>query len=390
MILKKNIPLVVLAMLLFNCAQKENTKTITVRNTLDIERTFETVELSKDFLKVESLSNIGIKDVELGQLQVTQSIDNDGDGSLDVILFQPKVASNSEKVFQIVTITESERPKADTLCYSRFVPERTDDYAWENDKVAFRIFGPDAQRRFENNLEEGTLSSGVDAWLKKVKYSIINNWYKKYTEKTGSYHLDTGEGLDNFHVGKSRGVGGLAYKKDSLYYVSKNFTKWRTITTGPIRTSFYVEYEIWDAGENQISESKVISLDLGNNLSKFEVTIEGVDTISAGLTMYEKDGIMSTDETNWVSYWQPHFDSELGMALLTNKEFFKGFEEYNVIMEDLSNAYLHLKVINRKTMYYAGFGWKKSGQFQSKQEWENYLNDFAKRINSPLEVTIIL
>lgn len=389
MVSKKIFQLAALAILVFNCSQKDNPKTITIKNTLDIERTFETVELSKEFLKVEDLSNIGIKDVESGLLQVTQAVDNDADGVEDVLLFQPQMKPNSENTYQIVSISEEQRPKAQNLCYSRFVPERTDDYAWENDKVAFRIFGPDAQRRFENDLEEGTLSSGVDAWLKRVKYPIINNWYKKYTEKTGSYHVDTGEGLDNFHVGKSRGVGGVAFKKDSIYYVSKNFTKWRTITTGPIRTSFYVEYEIWDAGGKQIIESKVISLDLGNNLSKFEVTIEGVDTISAGLTMHEKDGIVSSDETNWMSYWEPHFDSELGMALLTKKDFFNGYEEYNVATEDLSNAYLHLKVINGKTMYYAGFGWKKSDQFSSQEEWEHYLNDFTKRINNPLEVVIM-
>ncbi|MFH6767519.1 DUF4861 family protein [Gaetbulibacter aquiaggeris] len=389
MLSKKIFQLAALAILVFNCSQKDNLKTITIKNTLDIERTFETVELSKGFLKVEDLSNIGIKDVESGLLQVTQAVDNDADGVEDVLLFQPQMKPLSENTYQIIYISEGEKPKAQNLCYSRFVPERTDDYAWENDKVAFRIFGPDAQRRFENNLEEGTLSSGVDAWLKKVKYPIINNWYKKYTEKTGSYHVDTGEGLDNFHVGKSRGVGGVAYKKDSIYYVSKNFTKWRTITTGPLRTSFYVEYKNWDAGGKQIIESKVISLDLGNNFSKFEVTIEGADNISPGLTMHEKDGIVSSDETNWVSYWQPHFDSELGMALLTKKEFFNGYEEYNVAAEDLSNAYLHLKIINGKTMYYAGFGWKKSDQFSNKEEWEHYLNDFTERLNNPLEVVIV-
>ena len=63
-------------------------------------------------------------------------------------MFQPKIAANSEVDFEIVTITEAEQPKAEDLCYSRFVPERTDDYTWENNKVAFRVYGPVAQKKW--------------------------------------------------------------------------------------------------------------------------------------------------------------------------------------------------------------------------------------------------
>lgn len=33
------------------------------------------------------------------------------------------------------------------------------------------------------------------------------------------------------------------------------------------------------------------------------------------------------------------------------------------------------------------FGWKKSKQFDNQQEWESYLTDFSKKINSSLIVT---
>ncbi|MFY0713664.1 DUF4861 domain-containing protein [Seonamhaeicola sp. NFXS20] len=379
----------VCAAIFSSCNQKENLKSIVIKNTLDFERTSETVELTKSFLKVEDLNTIGIKDAESGKLQVTQTVDNDGDGIMDEILFQPVIAANSEKTFNIVTITEAEKPKADTLCYSRFVPERTDDYTWENNKVAFRVYGPVAQKMVEDGTPGGTLSSGVDAWLKKVEYPIINNWYKKNTEKPGAYHEPSPEGLDNFHVGISRGVGGIAVKQDTTYYFSKNYTKWRTITTGPIRTSFYLEYESWDAGGKTIKESKVISLDLGNNLSKFTTHIEGTDTISAGLTLHEKDGdVTGNTERGWVSYWEPHFDSEIGLAIVAPEHTFIDFETYDTNAKDLSNAYAHLKVNNNKVVYYAGFAWKEANQYTTPTEWENYLNTFSKQINNPLQVSL--
>lgn len=380
----------ILQMIYFSgCAQKQLDKIIVVKNTLDIERTFETVELSKAFLKLEDLSTIGILDTETDALQITQLVDNDGDGSMDVLLFQPELKANSQKKYSIVQISEEEKPKATAYCYSRFVPERTDDYTWENNRVAFRVYGPDAQYRAENKLPQPTLSSGVDAWLKRVEYPIINKWYKKTIEKTGTYHQDTGEGLDDFHVGVSRGVGGIAVKTDSTYYYSKNYTKWKTITTGPLRTSFYLEYATWDAGGNLITESKVISLDYGSNLSKFETKIEGTEIISAGLTLHEKDGEVSGSNTNaWVSYWQPHAKSELGTAIVAPKDYFLGFETFNTDLKDQSNAYANLKVIDNKVVYYAGFGWKLSKQFSDNNEWEAYLNAFSKKINNPLEVTL--
>lgn len=377
-----------LVLCLFSCNKQGKSIVVTVKNTLNFSRNFEIVEIKKSSLNIEDLSTVGIKDLKTGRLQVTQLVDLDGDGTMDEILFQPKLAADSEASFEIVHMVDVEKPKVEDLCYSRFVPERTDDYTWENDKVAFRVYGPTAQKMVEENIKGGTLSSGVDAWLKRVDYSIINNWYKKETETEGTYHEDTGEGLDNFHVGVSRGVGGIAVKVDDTYYFSKNYTKWRTITTGPLRTSFYLEYESWDAKGKKIKESKVISLDLGSNLSKFSTNIEGTNQISAGLTLHEKDGEISANtENGWISYWQPHAGSELGTAVLAPRNTFSGFEKYDVETKDLSNCYAHLSVSDNKAIYYAGFAWKVRGRITSRKEWESYLNKFSKQINNPLEIT---
>ena len=384
----KSLSYIICALVITSCSQKEKSQVIIIKNSLNVERSFETVELTNDNLKVDDLTAIGIRDAESGDIQITQTIDTNGDGEFDQIIFQPKVAAKSEKKFEVIVLKEKEIEVTNN-CYSRFVPERTDDYAWENDKVAFRVYGPTAQKMIEDSIPGGTLSSGVDAWLKRVEHPIINNWYKKETETDGTYHEDTGEGLDNFHVGISRGVGGIAVKLDSAYYYSKNYTEWKTITTGPIRTSFYLNYANWDASGKLIKESKIISLDRGSNFTKFNTTIEGSNQISAGLTLHEKDGIVTgSDENGWVSYWQPHGESELGTAIIADKSTFSSFEKHDVEAKDLSNAYAHLNVINNSIIYYAGFGWKESGQFNSAQEWEDYLNGFSQKINNPLELSI--
>jgi len=379
-------------LLTLSCEQKKS-YIIKVENTLDVSRNFETVEIHKSDLQLGQadhfFENLGIRDLENNTILVSQLIDENQDGLFDILLFQPELEANSKKKFELFILDETTTtPKTTNYCYSRFVPERTDDYAWENDKVAFRTYGPTAQKMTENGVKGGTLSSGIDAWLKRVNYPIINKWYKKMTTGKGSYHEDTGEGLDNFHVGISRGVGGIAIKKDTTYYVSKNFTNWKTITTGPIRTSFILEYDNWDANGNEISEKKHISLDYGSNLSKFEIEIYGTNTVRSGLTLHDKVGENSKNlKAGWISYWKPHEDSELGTAIIVPKENMVSTELFITPLKDQSNLYAEIKVENNKALYYAGFTWKKSGQFETKIDWENYLNDFALKVNNPLTVS---
>lgn len=389
----KNVRLsVVLAVffLTLSCEQKSN-YSLTIENSLDVPRAFETVEIHKSDLKLkegENFENLAVRDIKTKTVLVAQFVDEDLDGEVDVLLFQPEIGAKSTKAFELIFSEEVMKPEVIEYCYSRFVPERTDDYAWENNKVGFRTYGPNAQYRFENNLKEGTLSSGIDAWLKRVDYPIINSWYKKYTEKTGTYHEDTGEGLDNFHVGSSRGVGGIAVKLDTTFYISKNFITWKTITAGRIRTSFVLDYGDWDANGQIISEKKHITLDYGSNLSKFDIEVSGVNSIYTGLTLHENDGETTQNkEAGWISYWQPHDKSELGTAIIVPNNNMLNSELYLTTLKDRSNLYAQVDVEKGKATYYSGFGWKEAGEFRTKADWENYLNDFALKINTPLTIT---
>lgn len=379
--------LIVLSLSSFNL--KEDTITIKVKNTLKKERSNETVVLTKEFLKVKDVSSLGIRDKKSGETQVTQTVDIDGDGVMDELLFQPKIEAKSKKEYTIFQIAENQKPKTEAYCYSRFVPERTDDYAWENNKVAFRTYGPRAQKMIEDNIKGGTLSSGIDAWQKRVEYPIINKWYEKTAKGKGSYHQDTGEGLDNFHVGSSRGIGGTAVKVDSIYYISKNFVSWKTITTGPIRTSFILTYADWDAAGNKITETKKISLDYGNFLSKFEISVSGTNELSTGLTLHNKKGTVSSNfKEGWLDHWETIDDSEIGTGIVVPNKKLIRIENYLTSKPDLSNHFATIKVEENKAIYYAGFGWKKQGAFTTKEAWESYLSAFAQKMNKPLIVSL--
>jgi len=45
------------------------------------------------------------------------------------------------------------------------------NFAWENDKVAFRTYGPEAPASDKMaDLRDGTLTAGIDCWMKRVDY----------------------------------------------------------------------------------------------------------------------------------------------------------------------------------------------------------------------------
>ncbi len=67
-----------------------------------------------------------------------------------------------------------------------------EDFAWENDRIAFRVYGP---------ALAGEVNNGIDVWTKRVRSLIVQKWYR---ESEGSspgkdnYHVDRGEGADFF------------------------------------------------------------------------------------------------------------------------------------------------------------------------------------------------
>lgn len=364
---------------------------IEIINSSSSDRIHETVEIALTDLgcfEAKNLLNLGVLESESREQQVVQYIDKDSDGKKDHLIFQPKVKAYKSNHY-IITEVKSTLIKSNV--FSRFVPERADDYAWENDKVAFRIFGAINPKIKEKLSKNKNYSSGIDCWLKKVEYPIIDKWYRANGVKNGYYHKDIGEGLDNFHVGASRGCGGTGvYLNDSLY-VSRNFTGYKKLTSGPVRTSFTLDYQPWKAENQLIEEQKNISLDLGSNLMKVALKVKGTKTISVGLTLHEKDGKTAVDVAKgWFSYWQPHGKkSELGTAILVDSKYYDGYTTLISETKDQSHLLVHLKVIDGITEYKTGFGWKGSHQFLNAKEWQDYLSKEADMLKNTLEVRVI-
>ena len=332
-----------------------------------------------------------VKD-ESGKIMMSQMANMDCNEIPDLLLFQTDIDAKNARKFYIQQDTNEEKKVISAIStYCRFVPERIDDFAWENDKVAFRTFGPKAQKLWEDGDKEGLISSGIDCWLKRVCYPIINKWYEK-DKNGGSYHVDDGEGLDNFHVGVSRGCGGTALFKNNTLYPSQNYSSWKIIANGPIRSVFELTYKPVELNGNIITETKKITIDLGSNFYRCEVSFKSatpVSKIGIGITLHDNKGTTHSNKNRgWISYWEPIEDSEIGLGVILPKDNFVNYLKKENQPEDENNLWAISSVNNNKATYYAGFGWKKGNQFTTHTEWDRYLDTFANQINTTVKVNI--
>ncbi|MDR2462375.1 MAG: DUF4861 domain-containing protein [Verrucomicrobiales bacterium] len=252
---------------------------------------------------------------------------------------------------------------ADTTAQVKYIPQRADDIAWENNRVAFRIYGPKLA------LTEPT-GSGVDVWVKSVPGMIIDKWYAG-----GDYHRDHGEGLDFYSVGRSRGCGGLGVWDGQRLHVSGHWSAYTIRETGLNRAVFDVEYAPWEIADGKkISEKRTITLDADSHLNRMTSRLSGdAATLTVGIGLAKGQGgeLWQDRELGIVAYWQKP-DAEhgiIGCAVLVDPLTVSGFAE-----DDLN----YLILVNAKTgaafTYYAGACWDKGANaFKTFDEWKNYL-----------------
>jgi unsaturated rhamnogalacturonyl hydrolase len=358
----------------------------------------------------------------------SQIYSSESNSTPDKLLFQVDLAPGETRTFYILDASAlAAVPPPIVKTFARYVPERHDDFAWESDRIAHRMYGP----ALETWQAEPLTSSGIDVWVKRTRNLVINDMYG-----TMKLFVTNGPSQDDFKVGKTRGDGGLGIWKDGKLYVSKNWRSYKIITTGPIRSEFELTYDAWDAAGQKISETKHISIDAGSNLSRVESTFSSDDKspIQVGIGLAERPGenttldmnemIAGTVIYNWtnsiekglfvqdkeysfMTYWQPQDFAKgvIGTAIVLPKGSIQFFTNDNPNVPDskfvaptktLTEGQPALRSIlaiapaeiSKPFVYYFGAGWSESGDFPNAGAWNDYVTHFVSRQNHPLQVTI--
>ena len=313
-------------------------------------------------------------------------------GAYGELIFQHDFAAGEKSATFTIEKISTVAPVFPAQVSARYVPERLDDFAWENDKIGHRTYGPAlAAPALPGINKEVLVTSGLDVWCKRVSYPIVDRWYNKGHDH---YHKDEGEGMDMYQVGASRGCGGTGVWVNQQLYVSRNYKSWKVIANGPIRAIFELTYEAWPAAGLMVSEVKRFTVDAGHNLDQIESTFSfsGVADIIVGLGLNKtptdkgqeaKIALSPNAAAGSLTQWAVQkTNGSLGTAVIVPANF-QGFAE-----DDRNHLLLAKVSAGQPLRYYAGAGWSKAGEFTTQPAWNDYVAACAQRIQSPIVITL--
>lgn len=377
--------------------------TITVSNDLDAARPAETISVPwasvNAALPGARLQQIVVKDAK-GQVlpyQVTNVAPQLKDpknvgAAYGELLFQHDFAKGEKSARFTVEKIEGVAPVFPAKTFGRYVPERLDDFAWENDRIGHRMYGPAlAAPAPAGSGKEVLVTSGIDVWFKKVSYPIVDRWYNKGHDH---YHVDEGEGMDMYNVGTTRGLGGTGIWDGQRLWAGRNYATWKVLANGPVRTVFEVTYDTWDGGGVAVSETKRISLDAGQQFDRVSSTFQFGGrpelTVAVGVnkTPADKGQEARVDAANdaasgavlqWV-HQKSNGDFGTAVAIPAGGATFA---------EDERNSLVLAKVKSGQPLnYLMGAAWDRASEFKRMDQWRAAVADFIARERSPLKVSV--
>lgn len=351
--------------------------TVEVENTLPFDRNRELISLDYTSIVKELAlpDSAAVVILNADNKQVIYQITSKGE-----LLFPVSVAARSTAQYRI----QRGQPEAfQSVVYGRLIPERYDDFAWENDRIAFRTYGP-ALKAIDGP------SNGVDVFLKRVDYPIIDKWYDLSLNKAQDYHTDRGEGLDCYKVGRTLGSGMPAPLVSDSLVLGENFVTSHVLENGPLRFSFRLTYAPLNVNGVPVVETRVITLDAHSSFNQMEVTYTGdFDSLSiaAGLTLHEGEGDITMNDKNVsVSQWE-FMSDEVGY--LSNALVFSNITGSRVLKVS-NHAVITVPCQPEKPLvYYFGAGWSKWG-YPTQTSWLEAVDHQAAIKKEPLKFKINL
>ena len=166
-----------------------------------------------------------------------------------------------------LTLTACHKEAVQPKVYGRYVPERKDDFAWENEYAAFRMYGP--------ALRPENPSNGVDLWLKSSPELVVDSFYYREHVLGLPYHINYGKGLDCYKVGHTCGCGGLVVIANDTTWIGGAYDRWEILEQTPDKFVFRLEYDSLLVAGHILHESITITAETGQLQNKAEVVLTG-------------------------------------------------------------------------------------------------------------------
>ena len=289
--------------------------------------------------------------------------------------------------------------------YGRQYPERVDDIAWENDRTAYRIYGPALQRNKERAF-------GVDVWVKNTpdlevekryvtelsNHSAIEALKKEGKtqealdmEEATTYHFDHGYGLDCYKVGPTLGGGAPALMDNGELVLPYCYRDYQILDNGPLRFTVRVDYNPTTIGKDKnVVEHRIISLDKGSNFNRCTVWYDGLSErrdLAAGIVVHPED----TETMHLASNMATKHNFQIYVGVI----FPEGIDYTRFLStdQDIQNGNPgHLVGVKENTLgqpftYYFGSAWSKN-DVRTFDEWKLRSEQTLDALQTPMKVSL--
>ena len=316
---------------------------------------------------------------------------------------------------QAVFIVEKGEPeKMKHWTYGAQYKIRKDDITWENDRGAYRVYGPALQKT-------GEKSFGIDIWTKNTPDLVVPNRYRmelegniiedslrrlglndqaKAVDRATSFHLDHGYGMDAYSVGPTLGCGAPALMLGDSLLLPYCYKEYRILDNGPLRFTMQLTFNPIRVGKDKaVVEHRIISLDKGANYNRMTVWYEGLSqprNLATGVVLHTEDTTGVVLGSDFLLYADPTDDmrdntSQLYVGVL----FPKPINEIKKLMYPKPQGFNagHLIGIvrglrnNERYTYYFGSAWSRY-DVKSLNEWRVRSEEFLLSLKNPLKVEI--
>ena len=252
---------------------------------------------------------------------------------------------------------------------ARYVPERADDFVFENNLVAGRFYG--------KALEGNPTSPGIDIWVKLPGKLVVDQWYKGAMEDPDYYHHNHG-GKDCYKVSVSLGGGASAPLVDGkLCYPATNYRSFDMLEESPEKVVFVLHYPAWEVAEDwTVSLDKKVTVVPDSYFCDVEdiYTFTGTETleIAAGVNRHPAQNPAPTENLSLDRYaiWEPASDQSiepedgmLGVAVILEDG------EYSYVTDDGVHGLCVRTVTSGEPFRYKfGSCWSK-GHIKEASDW---------------------
>ena len=267
--------------------------------------------------------------------------------------------------------------KEEVKVMAREVPERADDFVFENNLIAGRFYG--------KALEGNPTSPGIDIWVKLPGELVANKWYAEATKEGAEhnyYHKDHG-GKDCYKVAVSLGGGAsVPYVNETLCYPATNYRSSEVLSESPSEISFVLHYPEWQAGNVKVALDKKVTVFADCYFCKVEDTYTfDADslTIAAGIFRHIKKETIEAEAfgEDYYAIWEHASDTSvepedgmIGVAVIMPRA-----DCVNLIDEGRHGACLK-KIASGETIeYWFGSCWSK-GEIIGASMWFNLAATF--------------